>query len=276
MKIKLLSIFSVICAVTGLFADASSNAQYTKLADFAKINGAGKLAVKSFEGENVIEAQGVVNFRSNPVFAIDNKKIYKFSGDFKVTPGTKPARFYFGIIYYDAQKRIISPEYFLFVPNSITEVVADAPKGATTLKVKDASKWKKGGIYRAAFNAKADNSDLPNRDISPAVKNIEQKDGVWEITFAKGLTHEVKAATVVREQHTGSSYSYSMAGAVLLPEDWKNFSAMIKGESRNGRMSFNNFWPGAKYASFVVLGNNGGSKNSAFMIRNFVIEEISR
>ena len=269
------ALFAMLVAAQISFAETTS-AKYTEISNFRKINGAGKIAAKTFEGENVIEATGVVNFRTDPLFAIDNKKIYKFSGDFKVTPDTKPAKFYFGIIYYDAAKRIISPEHILFVPGSLTEVVADAAKGATVIKVKDASKWKKGAVYRLALNAKADCSDLPNRNIIYNIKNIEQKDGAWEITFSKGIPCEVKTGTIVREQHTGSSYSYSMTGATVIPADWKNYSALIKGESRSGRMSFSNFWPGAKFVSFIVLGNNGGSKTSAFMLRNFTIEEITR
>ena len=160
---------------------------------------------------------------------------------------------YAGFTVFDKKGRMIGAIHSSVVPKTMTEVVEDAAKGATVIKIKDGSKFaKKWGAI--VTGAKADLSDLPNFNYIGNIKSFEAKDGVWEVTLERPLTREIKAGTVIRE-HRRSGYLYT-AGVKHIGKDWIVMSGSISGV-KAGTWNYK-FWPaGAAKAQIVILANWG-------------------
>ena len=63
---------------------------------------------------------------------------------------------------------------------SFTELAAPARKGDNSIVVLDGSKWRKGKVNEVAFNAKKDESDLPNYATAGEVVDVVQEGGAWK------------------------------------------------------------------------------------------------
>ena len=213
---------------------------------------------------NISDGDGVINVQKNTrmfsaKFDIDPSKKYtlKFScRAANIEKAGDRSVIYAGFTVFDTNGREMSCYNCCVVPNTITEVVEDAPKGAKVIKLKDCSKFKKPyGTLNA--DAKEDLSDLPNYNLLGYVTDFVNKDGVWEVSLQYPLNRPVKAGTVVREQLRGG-YLYT-AGVKTVGKDWITMSGTITGMSKgswNGRV-----WPaGAVKAQVVILTNWNNKK----------------
>jgi len=208
---------------------------------------------------NVSDVDGVINVKKQSAlfskrFNIDPAKKYTLKLSVRSinqkNEKDKSAVFA-GFTVFDKKGRTIGSIHSAAVPGTMTEVVEDAAKGATVVKIKDGSKFaKKWGVIVAG--AKQDLSDLPNFNWLGNVKSIESKDGVWELTLEKPLARNVKAGTVVRE-HMRGGYLYT-AGIKHAGKDWITMSGSISGV-KAGSWNYK-FWPaGAVKAQIVILAN---------------------
>lgn len=235
-----------------------------------------KITQIRFEGENVLEVRGKAQLQTKEFFSLNPKGIWKLSGEFRAVPGCGETRFYYGFIPFDAQKIQIKSGEFTVVKDTLTKVKANAKKGDTVLILENASKWKTGNIFSAAFMARTDLFDLPNRNLSSGIKKITENPDGWQIEFAGGLPCDVPSGTLVREHRHGSSYAYAMAGAVKAPEDWTPFTALVRGQANDGVMTFSKFWPKTRYIRLGILVNPAGKDQPGILFRNLIIEEITR
>ncbi len=227
------------------------------------------------DGETVLEIKGSGNFQSRAMLTVDPAKVYKLSGMVKAAPGTVPSHFYLGVIPYDAKKVQIQSGEVTIVPGTDTVLAEAAKKGGLTLRAADASRWQKNGTFCAAFGTSPDLKDLPNRKLSPGIKNIEKKGNVWEIALASPLSADYPAGTGIREHRHGSSYLYAAAGNLPVPTDWKTFSAILKGEMPHG-ISFSSWWKGTRFVRIGILANTDGNADSGILLKNVKFEELSR
>ena len=208
---------------------------------------------------NISDVDGVINVKkmtplSSKRFDIDPAKKYtlKLSARAVNMEDEKAGSLiYAGFAVFDQKGRMISAVNSAAVAGTLTEVVEDAAKGATVIKIKDGSKFaKKYGVMVAG--AKADLSDLPNFNFIAGVKDIAAKDGVWDVTLERPLVRDLKAGTVIRE-HMRGGYLYT-AGIKSAGKDWITMSGSITGMKKgswNGRV-----WPaGAVKAQIVILSN---------------------
>ncbi len=160
---------------------------------------------------------------------------------------------FFGFNVFDQKGRWIASANSRAVAGTLTEVAEDAAKGATVLKVKDASKFKIKYMVIVA-GAKEDLSDLPNYNIIGRPKKIAQNGDVWEITLVKPLARDVKAGTAVRE-HSDGGFLYT-GGVKQIGKEWTVMSGTITGV-RKGTWQ-GNVWPaGAAKAQLIILVNYG-------------------
>lgn len=214
---------------------------------------------------NVTDVDGVINVKKNNVillskkFDIDPAKKYtlKFScRAVNIEKDGDRSMIYAGFNVFDKTGRVINCYNCCTVPNTMTEVVEDAPKGAKVIKLKDASKFRKPyGTLNAG--AKDDLSDLPNYNLLGYVTDFVQKDGVWEISLQYPLSRPVKAGTAVRE-HLRGGYLYT-AGVKSTGKDWITMSGTITGV-RKGAWT-GSAWPdGAVKAQVVILVNWNNKK----------------
>lgn len=193
--------------------------------------------------DSAIVLKSRTQLTTKKMFKLDPAKKYALSGSIKGVAGAADNNFYAGFMFFDANKKPIQHINVITAPDTFTSIVADVDAKDTVIKVKDASKWNKLQIGLIAVNAKADNSDLPNRNIIPhAIKKIEKKGDIWELTLIKPVGKALKAGTNLR-LHRRGGYFYTCSNV-------KN-SKGLNGATKLRKIG----WPGAVYYRIIVLAN---------------------
>ena len=182
-------------------------------------------------------------------FAVDPAKTYAVQVEASAKqPDGKSSWVLVGYDVFDKNGKQITSSHVGAIGGTLTTVAEDAPKGATVIKLKDGSKYRKASAV-LAFDAKEDFSDLPNYNISPAVKNIAKQGDVWEITLSSPLKTDIKAGTAVREHGQGGYLYVISLGAKAEPIAK---SGSVKGIATSGWGG--GMWPaGAATARFLIL-----------------------
>ena len=193
----------------------------------------------------------IVLYSSKKLFPVEEGKSYKISGKFrKISGSSVESRLYFGFIPYDANGRLILSAAVNPIAGTETELAAAVNSGDRILKVKNASKWKKGKLV--VFNAKPDFSDLPNRSFTSAVQTIAAKDGVWEVELQKPLHIGYPAGTPIRQHSHGFTYIYAAASNSLIPAEWQEISGTVSGISAKG-LPKNQWWKGTAKVAIILF-----------------------
>jgi hypothetical protein len=210
---------SLFVAALGVGASAAVIEEVKVTPEGAKKFGrAPKIVDVNGEKAFVANKKGYTTYYINKKIKIDPEKKYQVSLKVKQF-GEKPAYVYIGFIPLDAKGRSISPQQgFNNTKGSATVLAADVAKGAKSLTVKDASKWKKGKADFVAFNVKADMSDIPNFEVAGAISKIEKTGDVYTINFPKALNKAYPAGTKVRQHTSGGTFIYTKSKNV--PKEW--------------------------------------------------------
>ena len=184
-----------------------------------------------------------------PKFTIDPEKEYSLQLVVSAKHAENKASWVLaGYDVFDKNGRQITSSHVGAINGTLTIVAEDAPKGATVVKLKDGSKYRKGSAV-LAFDAKEDFSDLPNFNISSSVKSIAKQGDVWEITLVSPLKKDIKAGTPVRE-HGQAGYLYVASPGVKAEPVSK--TGTVKGIAASGWGGGK--WPaGAATARFLIL-----------------------
>lgn len=204
--------------------------------------------VEFSEGQMINNSRNM--FRSKKCFTFDPAKKYTIEMTAVGGEGKKSSSFFVGIYPATAKGALCSAYSIQTNPASYTEVAADAKKGDKVIKVKDASKWTKGGGI--AFNAKADFSDLPNGQLYTGGIVSCVKDGdSWTITLKKALNRNVAARSFVR-QHFDGGYNYLWMNSIA-PGKTVNIKSSITGTAKQGRYTSKAFHPAVKHGYIIIL-----------------------
>ena len=219
-----------------------------------------------------IDSQGrFVSFDSKKRIAVDLKKKYKISCEYRITPGAKSeAKFYFTPVCYDSKGRMITAASQNVLRGSDSVLTTAAKKGDKVIKVKDASKWNVK-YANVVFNAKKDLSDLPNFDVH-GIASVKKSGEVWEVTLRKALPGNYPAGTAVRVQRDGMTHRYLLA--IKAPQaQWVKFSRVLTGAKAEGFPDYLSAWrPGTAQAALRIF--SAGKGNLAMEIRNVSIVEV--
>lgn len=190
-----------------------------------QISSGAELSDSAKTGKKAYLLKGTQTVYSLKITKIDPNKFYEASVWVKAA-GAKPTFGYLGIASYDAQKRYIAHEHVMDVKNSLTELAEACQPTDTAIKIKDGAEWNKGAAQAVAFNAKADKSDIPNRNVV-FMKSIKKNGDVYEVTLDKPVGKAYAAGTKVR-QHIAGGFIYPKYGKV--PTEWTLWkSKPIKG-----------------------------------------------
>lgn len=216
---------------------------------------------KTADGLQTLPGKEFYVFSAKPV-PLKKDVRYSVSGSFKRAPGNteRNVPLFFAVAFYDKDGKWIHGMEACPVSGTLTELAAPAKKGDRIIKLKDASKWQKRPS-NIAFHAKTDESDLPNRDLSPYVTSVEQMDGVWEVTLRTALRKSYEAGTLCRQQ-SGSPFHYIRLG-VNLKDEWSTFSAVIPPSA---------IWRGAASMKIVCFSNPG--KPASICMKSVGIREL--
>ena len=227
--------------------------------DAKKFKSSPKIADVDGEKAFVSTVKGYKLYSLKKKIQIDPDKKYLVSVKVKQITD-KPSYIWIGFVPYNAKGRRIGLEHGENnTKGSFTSLTADVAKGAKTITVKDASKWKKGKYYYVAFDAKEDMSDIPNFNIAN-ISKIEDN----TITLSKALSKAYPAGTMVRQHRSGGTYIYTKSGKA--PEKW----TVWKGKPAQGAI----FRKAAYVFPMIMIRCNAKETGAAFI--DFTVEDTDK
>lgn len=193
------------------------------------------------------------------MYPVDPAKSYILSGEFRTQKkaGVNPPAVLLGVIPFDAHKRQIARSMVDAVEGTETELAAAVKKGAKSLIVKDASKWKKNlNVYAVAFDVKPDYADLPNRNMALLITKFEKVKEGWKIDFSIPLGKDYPAGTKVRQHQEGGYCWCGLADRVISGNEWTADGSTITGEYTFGG-GYQKFWRGTRFVKIVISCSKG-------------------
>jgi hypothetical protein len=265
--------------VAGIFANAQETKNLLVNGNAAdglnNWKGVKKVADGGPDGAKCFEVAGNMLVFSNELIPVDTNSEYKLTGFFK-SGNDKVNQIHFGLRLFDEKKRFIDATSVTPLAKSETALAADAKKGDTVIKIKDASTWEalsKAKRLTVVFDAddSGEYKDLPNYKYCN-VKTLEKKDNGWEATLATPLTADFPSGTKLRAHATSGHFMYVYASKKNLA-DWTKLSGAIKPIVKSGSRG-NTFWPGTKYAQVLILANWGQKDGEVLQFSNISLEKI--
>ena len=257
-----MNLFSKIAAAAVVATSVLSAAEVIDLSDknFWRDN------PKVSFAENQIIPNGHVMLLSKKTITIDPAKKYTLKMEVITGEGEKPNFFLSGLVPADKKGRALDALNLQTVNNSFTQITENAAKGDKIIKVKDASNWKNNPIWKIAYNAKEDFSDLPNRSIlKSAIESITKDGDSWIITLKTPLSIDLPAGTNVRQHVSGGHYYF--ISSFIKPNKNQNFSKTITGKSNYGTYHSKGFHPAMTDAFLVIMADWHGKK-TPIVIKN--------
>ncbi len=209
-----------------------------------------------------------VTLKSIKSINVDLKKKYRISCEYRIAPGSKStAMLYFAPVCYDKSGKEIASSTQYCCDGTQTVLAAPAKKGDKKILIKDGKKWFVQWGY-AAFNAKADLSDLPNYDLV-GIAAVKQNGDVWEIALKTPLVQDYPAGTSVREQRAGATYRYMFYAAPKT--EWTKFTRVLQGAMRENVNGYTNTWRLGTVKGGIIFFTNGKPADIEF--RNISLVE---
>ena len=208
---------------------------------------------------------------SKNVIAINPTKTYTYSITIRQASGSSPSSVHFGFIPYDDEEHRIRMAHVTYIKGTSGTLVEDVKPSDLVIKIKPAKakNWIVAGGWVICFKAKDDYSDLPNKNISPVMKSIVNKNGILEITLRSKCKQKFPAGTKVRIHAKGGYiYTGSLAKA---PEKWKTFSGTVKGILPHGWN--NKSWPYTTACARPMILANWNNKKGIIEIKDIKVEE---
>lgn len=278
MKVKrVIGLLGLVMSITGIVQAGDVVFHWENNAEAIKSNWVGNYELKKLDdasGDNIV-IDNSATMISKDLIPVDYSKKYELSGGFKSNGKTK-SKILFGFAVFDKNKNEINAINANPIPDAVvTELVQPAQKGSKSIVVKNVDGWKLDKTYAIAFDAAADFSDLPNRNIITGVLKIVKKDEQYEIMFDTPLNRDYPAGTAIREHYEAfGTYTYTAAKGVEVPDKWEKYAGLISG-AKDGKASHNLFRPGTAFVKIILLPNFGQKGSDAQLaVNNIELKEI--
>ena len=255
------AVFTTVVAAAVLCASETVN-----VSDSAFLN---TVLGKASIANNEIKHTGKAYFFAKKSFPIDAEKKYIFKYTI-VNNSDKTVTVYVGLDLLDANKKAHPSWCWQTNPATLTEVVADAAKGDTELKVKNGAAWIKTPASVIVRTDKSDFSDIPvspKQQIADNIVKITKEGSVWIFTLKNPLKSDVAAGTKIR-QHWLSGYYYlpGTSPARIAAGQSRTFISTISGYPQIvGRFNQKNWPVNAKFASFLILSDYTNTKGEVII-----------
>jgi hypothetical protein len=207
-------------------------------------------------GDNSFELYGKypTEMICKQMIPVDINKTYKLSIWMRTLDQQLPASGYFGLRMYDKNKKPININNVAVFSATETTLVAGIVKGSKELRVAKNERWLQEKYSAVAFNIETDYKDLPNFNISPQIDKIVDEGENYKVILRSSIDADYPAGIKVRlHSPWGNPFFWIASG--WMPTEWKQFSAILKGESPCG-IPNDKFWTGTKYVRvFIWFGN---------------------
>lgn len=259
--------FSVIFAALLFFA-VQAEVDLLKNGDFSryKVNWVtnGEVREEGKSGVLILTAKNNRAF-SRQVMDIDRTKdTLQITAD---VSADKPVQIYLGLIPADKNWKEIYFRNTGCVAGTFTLLAENLVKNADKVVLKGVVPFRKSGYI--AFNAKADNSDLPNFQLE-RIKAVSTVNGNTVITLAKRIRRSYPAGTAVRCHVDGPTYLYS---SILR----KGFPGKVQASGVVGKSAKVKFNPGtAGVKVCILLAPVKGAKDVRAEIRNVRVVKVNK
>ena len=205
---------------------------------------------------------------SEEYFSVQDGATFEVAAKVAFESPDQGGRVYVGLAPYDGDKQPIKAPEVNIVADSITELVQDAARGQTLLRLQDGAAWvaalendallEMNGVV--AFDAAAEGlGDLPNRNISAPGLKVIARDGGWEVELSKPLERDWPAGTRVRLHYDSATYCY--VGSVPASPEWKDLAGSYLAPVQGAGVTPGHLWPGTRYVRFVLLSTRDGGQN---------------
>ena len=176
---------------------------------------------------------------------------------------------YFIKLYFiDSKGKLIYMDQFNVAEGTHTELTEGADAKDTVLKVRDASKWKKGNSI-----AVGKGNELPNQHTYMARKgilSIAQKNGCWEVTLKQPWGKQSPGGTPLRQMVFGDGKL--LLNQYRLPVKPQMLSYTLQDEFTD-KNEANKWWRGAASVSMqIIMAGKSGEKK--LRLTDFRIREI--
>ena len=159
----------------------------------------------------------------------------------------------FGVSMFDAQKREMMCWNVKSLQGTMTELTVALVAGNRTLKVKDASAWRPGPFFCAAFGKKE--NEL-NFDVTPpGIAEIKQEGESWKIVLKEPCRMAFPAGTTVVENSAGGNGIF-LPGAIA-NGNWTEIK---------GTLGPRQWWPGTKYVSIYIQPQRAGDGDAGALL----------
>lgn len=191
---------------------------------------------------------------------IDPTRNYELSGWFKTQGGT-PVNMTFGLVMADAQERQIRHWNLFSVPGTRTELARPCRTGDRMLYLRDASGWKTGGVFAAAFGA--EENKLTFQTAPLGIESVRQMDSQWVVALSSPCGLALSKGTAVVENRSGNHGIFVGAGWKTTGE-WAEIKGVITPKQ---------WWPGAAFARVVILPRRAADMTVLF--DDLALREIS-
>lgn len=208
---------------------------------------------------------------------INPKKTYRLSGYFRSKDSSHPASVLLHFRFYNKDKKEITP-WSIKPHAAITTLLVNAQKDTDIVRVKksnwDTGKKRRVNLFAIAFNAKDNESDIPNLS-SIRFKEIKEYTDEYVITLEEKLKKSYPAGTKVR-QHVYVDYpwAYSKKKEPLTAE-WKKFSITTGPRPIPGEFKQNYIWKDAAYGRVMLITRNwDGDSKKTLLFDDLFLEEL--
>ena len=219
-------------------------------------------------GRNSFSCTGSRIVRSKAPIPVDPNKTYLLSVWVK-SAGTVPSTLYAGYMPLDEKKNRIGAAHVVAWRGTETTLTENCVKGATALKIADASRWKIGKYNYVALNADASGAyaDLPNRNVLRLAPNqaLAKDAGPTMVHLLKPAPRAIPAGTAIRLHRSGSAYIYNAANGKKVETKWTEYTGRISGIAKSGN-PMKQWWPGTRYARIVLLANYSQKKHAVLLV----------
>ncbi len=224
------------------------------------------VSVADDDGGSVFEIKGDMAVVTLKNHRINPEKYYRLVIKAKTT-GDKPLRYMFGFVPLDSAGRVIPPDAGEYtVSGSLTELVEDAGKGDTRIRLKDASNWRVSAAHAAAFNAREDGGDIPNFELARGIDEIIPEENGYLVKLMVPLAGAYPAGTMVR-QHAIRGGTYSYTGNETVNPEWTR----LEGRLTRGDM----IRRGTDSIRIVIMPNRSNYPGEITRVREIKLVEFS-
>ena len=255
MKQKMIMSVAMILGVT-LFAAAQETLFAPGTVADWEVGDTGTISADTKESAVICTGKGNIELFSKNTVKIDSSKSYKFSGMFKLMPGSAPFKCYFGLSPMSEKGELIKTNQINFIKETGTELVAECSPDDKILKIKNGENWKPGQYCCIAFEADDSGkyADLPNIKLSSnGIVKVEKKDGAYEVSMLKNCRVKYPAGTKVRLHNAGPSAIYGGSTGKIVPSEWTEFKGLVKPAEVIDNLNLTvNWWPGVEKVKFFI------------------------